>query len=228
MKKQLLFCAGLLLLGVAGTGTAGAQAFYYGPRFYEPALPPWEIVASVRSAGLVPLTRPSRRGPVYVLAATDRAGRQLRVVVNARFGNIMNVSPMLAAGPYGAPLVPPARIITVPPPADDAPVGYGPRGTVDGAPPPVPPRAVPNARLANAPPVTGAIDPALRQPERLPLPRPRPALAATAAPAAIPAAPAESPATTPAQSSAPPPAAAPAATPPKPDAPTPVPVAPLD
>ena len=225
MKKQLALCAALALLGVAGTGMAHAQAIYHGPRVYDGGLPPWEIIASVRSAGLAPLTRPARRGPVYVLAASDRAGRHMRVVVDARSGNVMSISPMFAARPYGAPYLPPA---------DGPPVVYGPRGVVAGSAVPVPPRSVPNARLANAPPITGSIDAAPAQSARTPLPRPRPKVASAQAPASAPAAPAETqaaPKPAPAESSTPPaatPETSPAAAPAKPDAPNMVPVAPLD
>jgi hypothetical protein len=227
LKKQLALCAALALLGVAGTGMAHAQAIYYGPRAYAPTLPPWEIDASVRSAGLVPVALPARRGPVYVVLARDRAGRHMRVVVDARSGNVVSVNPLAA---YGGP---PARVVTVPP-SDVPPVVYGPRGVVAGSAVPVPPRSVPNARLANAPLITGAIDATPAQSARTPLPRPRPTVASAQAPVPTPAAPVvtqAAPTPAPVESSAPPvatqaakpdPAAA------KPETPNMVPVAPLD
>jgi hypothetical protein len=98
LKKQLAICAGFLLLGLA---TAGAQAVYPGPGLPDRALPPYEIMSIVRSTGLAPLTRPMRRGPYYVLVAVDRIGRQMRVVVDAQLGDIVNLRPALAAGSYG-------------------------------------------------------------------------------------------------------------------------------
>ncbi len=64
-------------------------------------LPPYEIMSIVRSTGLAPLTRPMRRGPYYVLVAVDRAGRQMRVVVDAQLGDIVNMRPAMAAASYG-------------------------------------------------------------------------------------------------------------------------------
>ena len=98
MKKQLAICAGLWLLGLGSAGTAGAQTVYAGPGLSDPALPPYEIMSIVRSTGLAPLTRPMRRGPYYVLVAVDRVGRQMRVVVDAQLGDIVNLRPASAAG----------------------------------------------------------------------------------------------------------------------------------
>src|ERR1700680_2654391 len=81
--------------------TAGAQTIYAGPGFADPVLPPYEIITIVRSTGLAPLTRPMRRGPYYVLVAVDRVGRQMRVVVDAQLGDIVNLRPALAADSYG-------------------------------------------------------------------------------------------------------------------------------
>ena len=77
---------------------------YAGPGLSDPALPPYEIMSIVRSTGLAPLTRPMRRGPYYVLVAVDRVGRQMRVVVDAQLGDIVNLRPALAAGSYGPEL----------------------------------------------------------------------------------------------------------------------------
>ena len=114
MKQQFTLCATLLALGIGGIGTASAQPYYYvgprppayvGPRMYGPGLPPHEIIAIVRAAGLVPLTQPVRRGPrAYVLVAAGRAGEQVRVVVDAYAGDILRVNPVVAMRPYGAPV----------------------------------------------------------------------------------------------------------------------------
>jgi len=168
LKKQLAVCAGLLLLGAAGR--ADAQAVYPGAAVSEAALPPYEIMSIVRSTGLAPLTRPMRRGPFYVLVAVDRVGRQMRVVVDARLGDIVNLRPAFASSgePAHASALPGAE----PPPPSIAEI---------------PPRSLPDARPGAA--RLGAVSP---QPP--PLPRPRPNLAsnearapaARAAPAANP------------------------------------------
>jgi hypothetical protein len=63
------------------------------------ALPPQQIVAIVRSAGLGPLGRPALQGPVYVVRANNRAGQEVRVIVDAQMGRIVKVVPLATAGP---------------------------------------------------------------------------------------------------------------------------------
>jgi hypothetical protein len=200
LKKQLAICAGLLLLGLGTAGTAVAQAVF--PSLPDPALPPYEIMSIVRSTGLAPLTRPMRRGPYYVLVAVDRVGRQMRVVVDAQLGDIVNLRPALAAGSYGLELggpngLPGGHAAT--PDTAGATPAYGSHPSADAGLPPTPPRSIPNARAVN-PPNNGAVPPPTRLaiaepalPSPPPLPRPRPKLALNEAPAAAPA-PAEPPA----------------------------------
>jgi hypothetical protein len=57
------------------------------------ALPAYEIVTTVRSMGLRPEDEPVRRGSYYVLHATDQRGTALRVVADAKFGDILSVAP---------------------------------------------------------------------------------------------------------------------------------------
>jgi hypothetical protein len=206
LKKQLAICAGLWLLGLGTAGTAGAQTIYAGPGLSDPALPPYEIMSIVRSTGLAPLTRPMRRGSYYVLVAVDRVGRQMRVVVDAQLGDIVNLRPAVAAASYGPevgrPNGPPGVAAPLPD-AAGAPAAYGSHPSGDNA-PPTPPRSIPNARSVNAPsaaspPLThlAVAEPALPPPP--PLPRPRPKLALNEAPAQTPVqAPAAAPAGTPA------------------------------
>jgi hypothetical protein len=181
LKKQLAIYSGLLGLGllVVGFGaapSAQAQPIYVRPDIGVPGLPPYQVISIVRSAGLAPLTRPLRRGPTYVLLATDRRGRDLRVVVDAYAGDIVSARPVYASrfqgGPYGPPsrmapaepvygpgahIAPPepaygpgARIAPALPDDDDGPrVIYGPRSNTEGN--LAPPRNTP--RTANTPPV---------------------------------------------------------------------------
>jgi hypothetical protein len=215
LNQKVIFCSALLTLGLGAITTASAQ-YYVGPRIYavsprvyDPGVPPREVMAIVRSAGLAPQTRPVRRGGTYVLIAASRGGNPVRVVVDAYEGDILRVSPANGVG------------------RDEGPrITYGRDSRFDGGVPPVPPRGVPGPHLANVPP---AAVPPEAKPEHAPLPRPRPSVAAAApvadpvvppaasAPAAVPTPPAEAaPATPPAEAA------------PKPQAPTLVPVAPLD
>ena len=189
MKKQLAICAGLALLGLGAP--AEAQALYAGPGLPDLALPPYQIMSIVRASGLAPLTRPMRRGPYYVLVAIDRVGRQMRVVVDAQLGDIVNLRPAVAAGSYGLEMGRPDGLPGVAPPdTTGAVVTYGSRPSGINAPPLIPPRAIPNAGAVNAPgtapPARLAVaEPAL--PPSPPLPRPRPKLALNEAPAETPA-----------------------------------------
>jgi hypothetical protein len=225
LKKQLAICAGLWLFGFGTSGTAGAQTIYAGPEPFDAALPPYEIMSVVRSTGLTPLTRPMRRGPYYVLVAVDRVGRQMRVVVDAQLGDIVNLRPALAAGSYGPEVGRPIGLpATGAPPPDTAAAtpGYGSRSSGDNALAPTPPRPIPNARPVNAP---GAASPPTRVavaepalPPSPPLPRPRPKLAlnetSTQTPVQVPVqAPADASAGPPAAKPAAPPAAAPSPAP---------------
>lgn len=182
MQKQLAFCLTALALGVSAVNTAHAQYFY--PRVYQPGVPPHRVIAIVRSTGMTPVSRPIRRGPNYVVIASDRTGAQMRVVVDAFDGMIVRVRPVVAMAPYRAPYgagvvdpyAPRPRVAIVPPEAQDPAVDYGVepyphRARVEG---PVPPRNIP--RVATAP--TAAAPHALAsRPPQTPLPRPRPALA---------------------------------------------------
>jgi len=120
LKQTIAITAGLLALGLATAGDARAQALY--PAATQ--LPPYEIVAIVRSTGLEPVSRPVRHGQIYALHAVDPAGHPVRVTVDSRLGRIMSVTPAAHAR-FAAPALPPpyAR-----PPAGIAavPDGYGP------------------------------------------------------------------------------------------------------
>jgi hypothetical protein len=219
MKKQIALCAGLLL-AMGAIETARAQVIYPAypaPRFYpaypaprlypapgfaDGALPPFEIIRIVRASGFTPVSRPVRRGPYYVLLAIDRGGRDMRVAVDARLGEIVNLRPAVAGVPYGPeigpapPGVPPAPDLSPPPRAarptgEDAPAS--PRTTPGPASPPPP-----AAATAPAPAPTRSVaaeSPELPPlPEAPPLPRPRPKLTSVEAPVATPAEPALAPA----------------------------------
>jgi hypothetical protein len=104
LKQTIAITAGLLVLGLATAGDALAQAAPVYPAATQ--LPPYEIVAIVRSTGLEPVSRPVWRGQVYALHAVDPAGHPVRVTVDSRLGRIMSVTP--AAHPrFAAPALPP-------------------------------------------------------------------------------------------------------------------------
>jgi hypothetical protein len=173
-------------------------------------LPAYEVNTIVASMGMRPVGRPAWMRGRYVVAAIDRYGRDVNVVLDARDGQVLAVRP-LGRGGFGPP-----------------PLGYGPRpapydrmdermtppAAIPGAPPDdgeffdndreqgsLPPRPV--ARTApppRDPSVTGSITrsaPAERReaaPKDVtskaaaPVPRPRPALTTANAPANQPAA----------------------------------------
>ena len=195
---------------VYGPGSYGPGPYDPGPRAYDPALPPYEIMRIVRSSGMAPLTRPVRRGAYYVVLAGTRSGGQMRVLVDAYGGEIVKVNPMVAMDPYGSrfaapygtqppvdpygpaprlapPYDAPPRIAGVPPEIKDPPPGsIPPSARHDEETPPLPPRTVPNGRLAAAP--YAATPPRAAPPvARTPMPRPRPSVAARETPAVPPA-----------------------------------------
>lgn len=149
-----------------------------------PVMPPQEIGRILRANGFVPQATPVRNGEAYQVRAFDRRGRQVRVAIDARYGDILMVRPIVmvppgayGTGPYGRP---PA------PYYDDGP----PTGSL-GAYPPAPGAGPPPARAAAL-----AAHP--------PIPRPKP----VAKPAAVTPAPAAAPEAAPAPAASPAPAAA--------------------
>jgi hypothetical protein len=210
VRQKLAIYAGLLAVTVVGSAPAFAQA-------YPPTgmLRRVEVLALVRSTGLEPLSRPVRQGPTFVLHAVNPAGREVRVVVDARLGHIVRVIPLAptrnVAGLGELPLPPPyAR-----PPAGIAgvPDGYGPNSRTaglandfDGAEPyGSSPYGSPYGSSSNGPAVDDGDLPeaprstattnattAAKRGVRAPIPRPRPKLAAAdpvEAPRVTPAAP---------------------------------------
>ena len=111
---QRLVCAALAVLALSAPAAAqgyeprtyapggyeprGYEPRSYEPRVYEPrgyqrgTMPPYEVFTMLRSAGLDPVGAPARQGPNYVLRAFDRSDREVRVVVDARSGDIVALS----------------------------------------------------------------------------------------------------------------------------------------
>jgi hypothetical protein len=90
VKQRIL---GALFAVFAAAGPAHAQA----------VLPAFEIATIVRSAGFAPLSPAFRRGETYVMRATRPDGREVRLVVDARRGQIMSAVPVVAAARGGPP-----------------------------------------------------------------------------------------------------------------------------
>jgi hypothetical protein len=202
VKQHIALFVSAFVAAIAGPALAQPLPPAYPGAVYPgangPGVPPYEVVAIVRSTGLEPLTRPVRNGTAYALRALDPAGQEVRVVVDARNGRIARVVPV-----PGARYVDP-RYGEFPPPYGRAagrlvPDGYGPGARVAA----LPPGAEGTPPSAHAPAIGSAPRPAA-QSAPPPLPRPRPkaasadssAAAPTAAPApqAMPPAAAEAPA----------------------------------
>jgi hypothetical protein len=60
-------------------------------------LPPHEVATIVRSAGFTPISPAARRGDRYVLRVSAPDGREMRVVVHARRGEIISAVPVVPA-----------------------------------------------------------------------------------------------------------------------------------
>ncbi len=106
------FRALVLVLGLTSS-PAMADPLHLAQAFFGGTLPPREIVAIVRSRGLVPVTPPALAGSNYALRAMDRYGTPVRVLVDARFGDIVSVRRIALANPPRPPAPAPN-----PPPAD--------------------------------------------------------------------------------------------------------------
>src|SRR5262245_54369240 len=94
--NKLFLCAALAAVVSTASGAAMAQA----------ALPAHEIASILRSAGLTPISPALRRGDFYVLRAAGRGGRELRVIVSARSGEIRSALPVARAAAGGERLAP--------------------------------------------------------------------------------------------------------------------------
>lgn len=228
MKHRIALCAGLTALVVAAATSAPAQTYLepppgavpspppsdYGappPSTVHDGMPPSQALMIARTSGLRPLTQPARRGPNWVLLASDGMGGQLRVVINARTGRIVHAAP--AHDPrfaYGEPPARPRGLVPIMPPQyAAAPPSYGgalPPPDLNTPTPPLPrtgarstpPQTQPATRTARTSPpqtppaaatqnssVASAPDTTGSVPSRpaarTPLPRPRPTMAANEA-----------------------------------------------
>lgn len=169
--KAVAVCALMLAASPAAAQYWGP----YGPGGYGPTVPLSEIEATLRANGLRPIMRPVWSGRYVVVRAVDSTGEAVRVLMNARFGNIVQIIPLPPAPVMGdryyrpyepyRPFEPYPRYGAVRPDLKTEPA--------PSALPPGDPYAPPNAQVAH-PGAAAAPYP--------PMPRPRPAIpAATAA-----------------------------------------------
>ena len=197
MKVRIALAAAAVILET-GSGSVLAQPVPAYPGVYPapypgayPVLPPFEIVAIVRSKGFEPLGRPARQGPTYWVRAANSAGREMQVIVDARAGRIIRVMPTSRLGGMSPPYpIPPERAV---------PDGNGPNSRMGGYPGGYPggssdtpdhivprepsrPSAGPTSLPASAP---AASPRAVSAPA--PLPRPRPSMPSVSASAEGPA-----------------------------------------
>ncbi len=215
----------LVALAVAGVLAGAAPALaQYAPRPAVPIgpMPTEGVFQMVRQMGLEPVGPPVRNGPLYFQRAADYYGKPLRVVVDARRGQVVSVEaiggpPMLHRGPYASAGAPYWRRPYGPygamAPYDDD--DFAPPGSITGPHGQPPQSGLPPA--AQPKPKSAAVTP-----DRPPVPRKRPPSAPQEVVGSVePLRPA--PQTAPATVS--PPAPAPSA---KPAGPEMTPVAPLD
>ena len=135
-------------------------------------MPAYEIITTVRAHGLAPIGELALRWPYYVLHAYDPRGIEVRVVIDAQFGDILSVAP---ARPLATAYTPRyergARIIHVPQAGErDEPAATNDDAAEEVAPPapPAPRRVTPQPK-----PRSDAAPVSKRRSEALPPPGPR-------------------------------------------------------
>lgn len=102
LRRGLGFGLAAALLTGAGLHGAAAQGFYremYGPPravYFEDAglLPPREVVDDLRDRGFTEIARPRYDGRNYRVEATSPRGQRLRLVVDAREGDVIGREPL--------------------------------------------------------------------------------------------------------------------------------------
>jgi hypothetical protein len=195
LHQKIALCVGVLALSLTALGSASAQPapppYYPGvARPITAVLPPYEILAILRTTGLEPLSRPWRHGPwLYTLHAVNPSGREVKVIVDARTGRVLHVLPVLVQR-----YVLPPSYGYGPPPGQiaNAPDGYGANSRIATKPPSVEGpamRGLPAGALPAVPVPAAAPPRSTAQAGPPPLPRPRPKLAAAESTPAIIAAP---------------------------------------
>jgi hypothetical protein len=180
----------IVLAAVAGSAAVAtpAAAQYYGAEV--DIISPREATEVVRAAGLDPISRPVWRPGRYIVHAIDRYGRELRVIVDARMGDVVRAVP--ASGyadipprgyepyprPEAYPRAEPYPHASMPPAEMEAPEEEFDNA---GVPPPgASPHVIPAPRSAAPAPSRSSALPAAPKPQAAkpaaaPIPRARPA-----------------------------------------------------
>ena len=92
VKKSSSYGLAVIFVGIAlaippaGAAERAARA--------PSVVPPQEVIAIVRSVGLSPIGKPTRKGTNYLLRARDEDGIEVRVVVDGRAGEVTAVTPV--------------------------------------------------------------------------------------------------------------------------------------
>ena len=168
--------------GVIGLAPATAQPLEVGPPVVVDSLQPQEVLGIARANGFRPLGPPLQQGRAYVLRAIEPGGDPVHVVVDARSGRILSVTPMDGVMMrYGYGASPYRQGPMDEPPPYGRPGPYGPMPRMTGPYPEMrPPGSVPTVTSDGSSVHTAAVTP-----PRTPLPRPRPTQAAVATPADV-------------------------------------------
>jgi len=155
----------MLIFGLAEIAPALAQSVPPPDRARRMVAPD-EVLTMLRSTELTPLERPTRRGVTYALRAVDADGDQVRVIVDARTGAILTVTPIersdLAGPGLRRPQEPDGYVGPGPAPRSAPSVFYEPNAPTYR---PRPPGAVPGAPVAGVPRDDDAAPPQIMTPE---------------------------------------------------------------
>lgn len=137
--------------GPYGPYAALPPAAVYG----EEIVPPFQAARILRSTGYELLSRPIRRGPVYMVAVINPRGMEGRAVLDAHTGRLMRFVPVAydddsSVDAYGLPGPPPRRMTARPAGRPPAAVPHEASRVPVAAPAAAAPAARPDARPAEA------------------------------------------------------------------------------
>jgi hypothetical protein len=176
VTRTVATLAAIVSLGAATPALAQYRAPPYGA-----VLPPYEVVTIIHSMGFEPVGRPVLRGPVYAIQALDDVSIPVRVIVDARSGNVVRVTesqpqtayvgvaPDARFGPRRLPpeTVPPGAVYR---PYDDDPAlpAVAPPKPKVAARTPLPRPAPPQSKAAATPPAISGSAAVIPDPNKTP------------------------------------------------------------